>query len=245
MRQLKFTIMGVILLTLLSCSKGGEIALEKYIEEQNKVLPYGFEDSSFDSIRCDKKAKIATQYFSKEGEEGDIYIESLRNQDEELCKKVVLIEFQKDPELNGFLKILELADYSFRIVYTTQDGKPIKTLTWRKEEYSKKIDGAEIISIQKEQLTDEVNSMKATCPSELDETLTLMDVTLDWDINEITFLYKYNEGDKPIDKDSLYSSLRRGAANVELEDFKALNLTTNFKYIFKEDTLAITITPDE
>lgn len=243
MRQLKFTIMGVILLTLLSCSKGGQIVLEKYVEEQNKLLPYDLdEDMSYDSIICDKKAKIATQYFSIEG---DLIIENLRNQDETACKNGLLIEYQKDPDLLAFLNILELADYSLRIVYTTSSGEPIKTLTWGREEYSKKIDAEEIKKIQKEQITDEVNSMKATCPSELDETLTLMDVTLDWDINEITFLYKYNEGDKPIDKDSLYSSLRRGAANVELEDFKALNLTTNFKYIFKEDTLAISITPDE
>ncbi len=243
MRQLKFTIMGVILLTLLSCSKGGQIVLEKYVEEQNKLLPYDLdEDMSYDSIICDKKAKIATQYFSIEG---DLIIENLRNQDETACKNGLLIEYQKDPDLLAFLNILELADYSLRIVYTTSSGEPIKTLTWGREEYSKKIDAEEIKKIQKEQITDQVNSLKAACPSTIDDGITLKDVTLDWDSNELTYLYEHTVEDEAIGKDSLLSILRAGAMQTDLEDFKALGLTTKFKFIVKEDTLEIAITPDE
>lgn len=246
MKQFNFMITGAMLLALFSCSKGGQLVLEKYVEEQNKALPYSLdEDMSYDSIRCDNNEKIVTQYFSLEGEEGDMSIESIRNQDEEACKRGLLIEYQKDPDLQSFLNILELSDYSLRLVYTTQSGKPIKTLTWNREEYSKKIDAEEIKEIQKRQITDQVNSLKATCPSEIDESTTLKDVSLDWDINEMTFLYDYKQEDTTMSKDSLYSLFKQGAMQVDLEDFKALDLTTKFKYIVKEDTLVITITPDE
>ena len=65
MKQFNFMITGAMLLALFSCSKGGQLVLEKYVEEQNKALPYSLdEDMSYDSIRCDNNEKIVTQYFS-------------------------------------------------------------------------------------------------------------------------------------------------------------------------------------
>lgn len=246
MRKLKFMAVGMGFLSLLSCTKTSQYIVDKYVEEENKKLPISLtEYMSYDSIKCDKDGNNVIMYYSLKN---DLIIEATKHQNDEMTKRILIGVLQKDERSQMLLSVLEESGYALTVKHLTKGHEVIKEITITPEEFSQELDETQAMDDIKNRINNEVESLIALCPAEVDEFTTLKDVSMDWEQKKLSYIYDLHDleiEDKEVAKSNLRQSIMPTILGPTMRLYRESNITITYQYHLNGDTLTVDFTPED
>ncbi len=233
-------------LSLLSCTKTSQYVVEKYVEEENKKLPISLtEYISYDSIRCDKDGNNVIMYYALKN---DLVIEAIKNQDNEMTKRVLIGVLQKDARSQMLLKVLKESGYALTVKQLTKEHEVVIEITITPEEFSQELDETQTKDDIKNRINNEVENLNALCPAEIDEFTTAKNVAMDWDKLELTYTYDLHDieiEDKEAAIENLRQAIKPTVLGPTMRLYRESGIAITYKYHLNGDTLIVNFTPED
>ena len=246
MRKLRFMVVGMGFLSLFSCTKTSQYVVDKYVEEENKKLPISLtEYMSYDSIKCDKNGNNVIMYYALKNE---LIIEAVKAQDNEVTKRVLISALQKDARSQMLLKVLEESGYALTVKQLTKEHEVVKEITITPEEFSQELDETQTKDDIKSKIDNEVESMIALCPAEIDEFTTLKNVAMDWEKLELTYMYDLHDieiEDKEAAIENLRQAIKPTVLGPTMRLYRESDIAITYQYYLNGDTMNVRFTKED
>ena len=247
MRKILYFIIGLGILSLYSCAdKSTQLALEKYVKDENDKLPKHVDQFTiYDSIVCDARTKTVTMYYLVER---DYVADNLKNRDEELVKQLTIGYMRKQPQLSFFLTLLEESNYSLVELNYKKNGEEVNRIVYNPDEYSRLGNPEQMEKIIKEQMENDCKTAKAMCPLTINENTIMKDVSLDYNNKQLVYFHELrgiNDSEKETWKAYMRLKAKKVVDGPSLRIYKDANMTIIYRYVLENDTMEVVFTPND